>query len=114
MVAAGEEASSASLGIGPLFSDRRGQSRTFNGLQSKMNQDWPGKEHFCELKSHLEGRPGHHPRPDRLINPVRLCFLSHWLSKNSLILLGFFDDPPGSWVNGFNPSQHLSTPFFNF
>lgn len=38
------------------------------------------EEAFCELKSYLEVRPIHHRRPDRVINHVRLCFLSYWLS----------------------------------
>lgn len=38
------------------------------------------EEAFCELKSYLEVRPVHHRRPDRVINPVRLCFLAYWLS----------------------------------
>jgi hypothetical protein len=37
-------------------------------------------EAFCELKSYLEVRPIHHRRADRVINHVRLCFLSYWLS----------------------------------
>ena len=38
------------------------------------------EEAFCELKSYLEVRPVHHRRPDRVVNHVRLCFLSYWLS----------------------------------
>lgn len=38
------------------------------------------EEAFCELKSYLEVRPIHHRRADRVINHVRLCFLSYWLS----------------------------------
>jgi transposase len=38
------------------------------------------EEAFCELKSYLEVRPIHHRRPDRVVNPVRLCFLAYWLS----------------------------------
>jgi len=38
------------------------------------------EEAFCELKSYLEVRPIYHRRPDRVINHVRLCFLSYWLS----------------------------------
>ncbi len=38
------------------------------------------EEAFCELKSYLEVRPIFHRRPDRVINHVRLCFLSYWLS----------------------------------
>ena len=38
------------------------------------------EEAFCELKSYLEVRPVHHRRPDRVVNPVRLCFLAYWLS----------------------------------
>ena len=38
------------------------------------------EEAFCELKSYLEVRPVHHRRPDRVINPVRLCFMAYWLS----------------------------------
>ena len=34
------------------------------------------EEAFCELKSYLEVRPVYHWRPDRVINHVRLCFLS--------------------------------------
>ena len=38
------------------------------------------EEAFCELKSYMEVRPVFHWRPDRVINHVRLCFLSYWLS----------------------------------
>jgi hypothetical protein len=38
------------------------------------------EEAFCELKSYLEVRPVYHWRPDRVINHVRLCFLSYWIS----------------------------------
>jgi len=38
------------------------------------------EEAFCELKSYLEVRPVFHWRPDRVINHVRLCFLSYWIS----------------------------------
>ena len=38
------------------------------------------EEAFCELKSYLEVRPVYHWRPDRVINHIRLCFLSYWLS----------------------------------
>jgi hypothetical protein len=38
------------------------------------------EEAFCELKSYLRVRPVFHRRPDRVINHVRLCFLSYWLS----------------------------------
>jgi transposase len=38
------------------------------------------EEAFCELKSYLRVRPVFHWRPDRVINHVRLCFLSYWLS----------------------------------
>ena len=38
------------------------------------------EEAFCELKSYLRVRPIFHWRPDRVINHVRLCFLSYWLS----------------------------------
>ena len=38
------------------------------------------EEAFCELKSYLEVRPVYHRRPDRVINHVRLCFLSYWIS----------------------------------
>ena len=35
---------------------------------------------FRELKTYLEVRPVYHYRPDRVINHIRLCFLSYWLS----------------------------------
>lgn len=38
------------------------------------------EEAFCQLKSYLEVRPVFHWRPDRVINHVRLCFLSYWIS----------------------------------
>ena len=38
------------------------------------------EEAFCQLKSYMEVRPVFHWRPDRVINHVRLCFLSYWLS----------------------------------
>lgn len=38
------------------------------------------EEAFCELKSYMEVRPVYHWRPDRVINHVRLCFLSYWIS----------------------------------
>jgi transposase len=38
------------------------------------------EEAFCELKSYLEVRPVFHWRPDRVINHIRLCFLSYWIS----------------------------------
>jgi transposase len=38
------------------------------------------EEAFCELKNYLKVRPVYHWRPDRVINHVRLCFLSYWLS----------------------------------
>lgn len=38
------------------------------------------EEAFCELKSYMEVRPMHHWRADRVINHVRLCFLSYWIS----------------------------------
>lgn len=38
------------------------------------------EEAFCELKSYMEVRPVFHWRPDRVINHVRLCFLSYWIS----------------------------------
>lgn len=38
------------------------------------------EEAFCELKSYLRVRPVFHWRPDRVINHVRLCFVSYWLS----------------------------------
>jgi hypothetical protein len=34
---------------------------------------------FGQLTSHLEVRPVHHFRPDRVRNHVRLCFLAYWL-----------------------------------
>ena len=43
---------------------------------------WSRKEDVIalELKSYLRVRPVFHRRPDRVINHVRLCFLSYWLS----------------------------------
>lgn len=38
------------------------------------------EEAFCQLKSYMEVRPVFHWRPDRVINHVRLCFLSYWIS----------------------------------
>ena len=38
------------------------------------------EEAFCELKSYMEVRPVYHWRPDRVINHIRLCFLSYWIS----------------------------------
>lgn len=38
------------------------------------------EEAFCQLKSYMEVRPVFHRRPDRVINHVRLCFLSYWIS----------------------------------
>lgn len=38
------------------------------------------EEAFGELKSYMEVRPVFHWRPDRVINHVRLCFLSYWIS----------------------------------
>lgn len=38
------------------------------------------EEAFGELKSYMEVRPIYHWRPDRVINHVRLCFLSYWMS----------------------------------
>ncbi len=38
------------------------------------------EEAFCELKSYLAVRPIFHRKPDRVRNPVRLCFLAYWLS----------------------------------
>ena len=38
------------------------------------------EEAFCQLKSCMEVRPVFHRRPDRVINHVRLCFLSYWIS----------------------------------
>ena len=38
------------------------------------------EEAFGELKSYMEVRPIFHWRPDRVINHVRLCFLSYWIS----------------------------------
>jgi transposase len=38
------------------------------------------EEAFCELKSYLRVRPVFHYRPDRVINPVRICFLAYWMS----------------------------------
>lgn len=35
---------------------------------------------FRELKTYLEVRPIYHYRPDRVVNHVRLCFLSYWIS----------------------------------
>lgn len=35
---------------------------------------------FRELKTYLEVRPVYHYRPDRVVNHVRLCFLSYWMS----------------------------------
>jgi transposase len=35
---------------------------------------------FRELKTYLEVRPVYHYRPDRVVNHIRLCFLSYWLS----------------------------------
>jgi transposase len=39
------------------------------------------EEAFGELKSYMEVRPIYHWRPDRVINHVRLCFLSYWMSS---------------------------------
>jgi transposase len=35
---------------------------------------------FRELKTYLEVRPVYHWRPDRVVNHLRLCFLSYWIS----------------------------------
>ena len=35
---------------------------------------------FRELKTYLEVRPVYHYRPDRVVNHIRLCFISYWLS----------------------------------
>ena len=40
---------------------------------------------FRELKTYLEVRPVYHYRPDRVVNHIRLCFVSYWLSAR----LGF-------------------------
>ena len=35
---------------------------------------------FCQLKSYMEVRPIYHYRPDRVRNPVRICFIAYWLT----------------------------------
>jgi hypothetical protein len=51
-----------------------------SGVQRHYKNLLEVEEAFCELKSYLKVRPVFHRKPERVLNHVRICFLSYWIS----------------------------------